>query len=115
MPTKTDRPVKPARSVRVIHGDAPLIISITADKDTKRYVVVRFDSDWGEAFYVCTLEKGGNTYDVCLDGADSICDCKGFTYGGSCRHVAALQALYERGVIKPRVTAEPKGDAWEGL
>ena len=114
MPTKTDRPVKPARSVRVIHGDAPLIISITADKITKRYVVVRFDSDWGEAFYVCTLEKGGNTYDVCIDGADSICDCKGFTYGGSCRHVAALQALYERGAIKPRTEA-PKGDAWEGL
>ena len=108
MPTKTER------TFRVIKCDAPaLFVSITVGGETDRYCLIPFDSDWGEAWRVTKLKKAGETYDVCIDGDRSLCDCKGFLHRGACRHVAVLQALYERGAIKPRTEA-PKGDAWEG-
>jgi hypothetical protein len=36
---------------------------------------------------------------VLLAGPSSCCICKGWTYGGFCKHLKSLKALRERGLI----------------
>ena len=62
------------------------------------YAVEAFPSHMGERGI--ELTKGdGTAYHVNLSGADSTCDCKGFTSHGHCKHVESLLALQQRGKL----------------
>lgn len=54
----------------------------------------------GRAF---RCEKHGHeeesSYDVLVDGRNSICECKGFNRWGHCKHVEALTALVAAGKL----------------
>ena len=75
-------------------------LTIETKDETATYSVCEFPVGWpGRGFSV--KKAGGDThYNVFLSlhgpEADS-CDCKGATYGGKCRHMAAVRTLISNG------------------
>ena len=115
----TDRPrVKTARTLRLLKPvtDTPGALLICARGETATYLVERRPADFGLAFRVTKQElvpqdpgdwelHDTATYDVCLDGPQSLCGCQAFLRWGmgrdgkGCRHIAALQTLRDRNLI----------------
>jgi hypothetical protein len=101
-PTRQRKPrVKPARCIGVAVRPSDVnpffVVRIIEGKKTDLYSVRPIDSDWGTAYAMAKLPEENEPYHVCLAGADSICDCKGFTRHGHCRHVEGLTALTKAG------------------
>jgi hypothetical protein len=97
---------RPERSIRLAlpPGDAgPGVAEITTE--TKKsivfgYYVTPIPGDFGTAFQVQkVITKGGEVYNVNLNGRKSTCECKGFLRWGRCKHVAGLQALRDEGKL----------------
>lgn len=68
----------------------------------KFYSLTRLASDFGECFRLNAAEgyqlaAGAESYDCCLDGERSTCECPGFCRHGRCRHLRGL------GVILPKL------------
>ena len=79
-------------------------IRIINGKDNDIYHVEPIDSDWGAAF---RLDKHSGaevaeSYDVCLDGPTSSCECKGFLRWRHCKHIEGLNALRRSGKLTCR-------------
>ncbi|MBL8798735.1 MAG: SWIM zinc finger family protein [Planctomycetia bacterium] len=106
IPTKVrNRKQVPARSISVVHREADTLLLEIFDgrkAEPTYYFATPIPSDWGTAFKV---ERQGEhdtdeSYDVLLDGHNSSCTCKGFTYHArDCKHVAGLKALAQRGLL----------------
>jgi hypothetical protein len=92
---------KPPRSVGLVirpEGYASGVLRIRVGESETDYVITPMRSDFGRAF---RLEKvgtdAGETYHVCLDGAKTTCDCKGFARWSHCKHADGLTALVAAG------------------
>jgi hypothetical protein len=86
------------------------VVAITVDGNEDVYAIRPIAADFGAAFRVIKgelKEQPDNTvrlydaavYDVCLNGEQSTCECKGFLRWNRCKHVAGLTALRQRNLI----------------
>jgi hypothetical protein len=111
--TKSRKHVKPQRHIRILHpirdGHAG-VVAISVGKVEDVYAVQPIPSQFGVAFHVIKgelVEQPDNTlrlqdaahYDVCLNGEQSTCECKGFLRWHHCKHVGGLTALRQRNLI----------------
>jgi hypothetical protein len=96
---------KPVRTVKLIDiGHPVLMIRQTTGEKTEQfeYSLRRLASDFGTAFELAKWDDAGGVaerYNVLLHGAESTCDCKGFTYRGRCKHLESLTALQAAGKL----------------
>jgi hypothetical protein len=109
--SKTARPrPKPARHVRLLlapnaEGTNGLLrITETRGRKTTtdEYFVDRVAAQFGTGFFVEKRDYGApeaSRYHVNLNGQHSSCECKGNLRWGHCRHVSALAALTEQGLL----------------
>ena len=94
---------RPARSLALLvrpTATSAGVLRLTVGKLVTDYVVLPVPSDFGRAFRLAKVAEPHDGYSVCIDGAGSLCDCKGHgsTRDGSpCKHVAALAKLIELG------------------
>jgi hypothetical protein len=92
-----------------------LIVDLEVDGQTDRYVVAPISADFGPAFRVDKVvaegKKKDGPYDVSLSGHGN-CDCKGFSFRGSCRHYRGLLMLWAAGELP--VLHHPRSKAKEG-
>jgi hypothetical protein len=94
------RPSEPAvESYHLSNGAGPLTLEIRRAFQFWTYRVEPIPSDFGTVF---RLERvsAAEGYDICLDGADSSCDCPDATYRQrQCKHQRLL-AAYLAGDVK---------------
>lgn len=67
-----------------------------------RYLLSPVGADWGRGFALAKLTPDGTvdkTYHVMLDGAASWCDCLGHLSHAHCKHLSALTALADAGLV----------------
>ena len=79
-------------------------IRIKTDRTDDVYHIEPIASDYGAAF---RLDKHSGpevaeSYDVCLDGPTSTCECKGFLRWRHCKHLEGLNALRRSGKLTCR-------------
>jgi hypothetical protein len=85
-------------------------IQIIIGKVRHNYTILPLPSDFGVAFRLIKSElvqiqsgvwelQDTARYNVCLNGAQSTCECLGFSKHGRCKHVSGLAALRQRGLI----------------
>lgn len=108
--TKTTPAVKPARPPfrPLLHPpvfawsvlDNRIMVEITARKKTRTYHVFPLATDLGGCAFRFH-KRGGETHDVLLNGEESSCDCKGWSYTGGCVHLTAALELVASGVLEP--------------
>jgi hypothetical protein len=74
------------------------------------YLILPLASDFGAAFRLIKQEllpvepgvwelHDTARYDVCLNGQQTSCECKGFLHRGKCKHVDGLTTLRQRILI----------------
>lgn len=110
--TKARSRRKPERRIRLLkpieHGIGALQIVI--DGEPHNYLILPLASDFGSAFHLVKQEllpvdpgvwelHDTARYDLCLNGPQSTCECKGFLHRGRCKHVDGLTVLRQRGSI----------------
>jgi hypothetical protein len=102
-------PRRPRRPIsRGIRLTAPGSLTIRTDSTELRYKVEElvvggaFD---GRGFRV-TREDTGDVYDVFLsrNGQDDLCDCRGFSAHGHCKHRDGLKTLLRCGALDRRMS-----------
>lgn len=112
--TTSRKRVKPERRIRLLHpisDKSAGIIAITVGKDEHVYAVRPIAADFGIAYRLIKGElveepdeqtlrlRDAAHYDVCLNGPQSTCECKGFLHHGHCKHVDGLTTLRQRNLI----------------
>ena len=81
------------------------VLRIDTNRATAKYAVAEFPTPWpGRAFHLAKVTDGtdpaGESYAVFCSHhgpAGDSCDCKGFTYKGTCKHRDACRALLANG------------------
>lgn len=103
MTTTTKRPRKvPARTAKLLLLGSVQVLALTTGKDTTFYRLETLLADAGRGFRLVKADRGdgpGEEYDCLLDGEQSVCDCKGFSKWGHCKHVESLDALVTAGKV----------------
>jgi hypothetical protein len=83
-------------------------LEIVSRRTSCRYLVVEYPIPWaGRGFRLVKAEgepgsdPTESSYDVFVSrgGQDRLCQCKGFTRWGHCRHLAAAEALVSNGWV----------------
>ena len=77
-------------------------VSVFVRKGRKQdvYHVFPLETSFGGcAFRWHKLDGSGTVHDLTLNGSDSSCDCAGFCYTDSCRHLHCTRELVEAGVL----------------
>ena len=102
--SQRSKSVKPTRTIRLAVPPGPgcpnFVVVISVGKRSTDYHVSPIASDFGRAFRVeKVFTPDPEVYHVCLNGKDSHCDCKGFTFAGRCKHVDGLATLAQAGRI----------------
>jgi hypothetical protein len=110
--TKSRQRVKPERRIRLLQPirDGSGAIEITIGEERHPYEVRLLDSDYGVAYRLIKQEliqqpegfyelEITACYDVCLNGTQSTCECKGFLHHGHCKHVDGLTVLRQRNLL----------------
>lgn len=104
------------RSVRVLCEASRIQPAIFVRIDTTRgrktemawYWIKPIPADYGQAFLVeksATSTTEAATYHVNLNMPYSSCECKGYlAHGTKCKHIAAIDALIERGKLHPQTS-----------
>jgi hypothetical protein len=83
---------------------------IAIDGEQRNYLILPLTSDFGIAFRLVKQEllpidpgvwelHDAAWYDVCLNGEQSTCECKGFRHRGKYEHVDGLTTLRQRKLI----------------
>ncbi|MBL8797976.1 MAG: hypothetical protein JNM56_29025 [Planctomycetia bacterium] len=93
------------RSIRLTTGSPENLgehfcFAVTVNGKEDFYAAVELATDYGRGFSV-HKEGEPNAYDVLLDNRHSTCECPGFAYRGSCRHLQGLHALIGQGQLPP--------------
>jgi hypothetical protein len=117
LPVVTKKPEsKPRKApkclVRVLHkpeGALPGHIIVRVGKTTTQYTLERFDvpeNEWhGQGFRLtkCIPDPDATEaepfYNVLLSQEGHSCDCRGFESWGHCKHVSALEAAHDAGLL----------------
>lgn len=81
------------------------VLTVHTDRASVAYTVTEFPTDWrGRGLHLRKLTTGtdptSESYSVfCAASgpAADVCDCKGFTYKATCKHVDAVRALVANG------------------
>jgi hypothetical protein len=110
--TKSRKRVKPERRIRLLKPiqDGIGALQIAIDGEPHNYLILPLASDFGAAFRLIKQEllpvdpgvwelHDTARYDVCLNGEQSSCECKGFLHRGQCKHVDGLTTLRQRNLI----------------
>jgi hypothetical protein len=111
--TTSRKRVKPERRIRVLKpmsDSSAGVLAITVGKDEGVYAIRSIPAAFGVAYHLIKgelVEQEDNTlrlcdaahYDVCLNGQQSSCECKGFLHRGRCKHVDGLTTLRQRNLI----------------
>lgn len=97
---------KRARVVRVLGWDAFLgrglvrVHEAGKECDADFYHLTEIPTEiGGRAFKVEKHGEEESSYDVLVNGAESLCDCKGHGRYGHCRHVESLTAVINAGKL----------------
>lgn len=94
MPTLTR---KPSRTLRIVREGAGIKVIVTEGRSVKAYAV-----DPSRDGFVWWNAADSRLYDVWVSRGRAVsCSCKGWQYGGRCRHVSASNKLIDLGVIDP--------------
>jgi hypothetical protein len=110
--TKARSRRKPERRIRLLKPikDGIGALQIVIDAEPHNYLILPLSSDFGAAFRLIKQEllpvdpgvwelHDTARYDVCLNGPQSSCECKGFLHRGQCKHVDGLTTLRQRNLI----------------
>lgn len=90
------------------------MLEIAQKRNVTRYAVCEYQTPWaGRAVAMTKADDAPGSddsmasYDVfCGEDGEQICDCKGFTAHGHCKHAAALDALIGNGWINHSAPVE---------
>lgn len=102
------RPVPSAELLIRPDGDAPAAALLSAGRLADAYLITPVAEEpsaargvFGRTYRTYRVEKiaDGTVYEVRLNGEQSSCQCKGFTYTGHCKHVTGLAALVAAGQL----------------
>jgi len=94
------RPVRSIRLVRPPGRDGVGIFSIRVGETTVFYTLHELPCDIGGRGFAVHRLGLGNLYHVRVgEPRDCSCECKGFLYRNSCRHVLGLLALVSQGKL----------------
>jgi hypothetical protein len=78
-------------------GAIRLALTYAKRTDLFRYFIELVPSDFGVAFRLEKIEPDGKVseaYNVCVENdQDGHCDCKGFTYHSTCKHVDCCRVI----------------------
>src|SRR6185437_15305566 len=110
LPATKSSPVNGVAFTPTAPGRGLLIID--QKRSIAEYRVTEFPADGGRGFRLAKIEGGtdrtAESYDVFLDRAHGeTCDCKGFARHGHCKHVDAVQAVCDRGLLLPATKPAP--------
>ena len=102
---KSRKPVQ--RTMQFIKTGVVNLLWLTQGKKTDGYFVENTSAlNNADAFTYRLTKVDGMVYNVLLDGAGSLCDCKGFEHfgmqtkdGKGCKHIAALTVLRQQNLI----------------
>ena len=109
--TKRNRK-QPERRIRLLKPiqDGIGALQIAIDGEPHNYLILPLASDFGTAFRLIKQEllpvepgvwelHDTARYDVCLNGPQSSCECKGFLHRGQRKHVDGLTTLRQRNLL----------------
>ena len=112
MSTTSRKRVKPEHRIRFLKPiqDGIGALQIAIDGEPHNYLILPLASDFGTAYRLIKQEllpidpgvwelHDTARYDVCLNGQQSSCECKGFLHRGRCKHVDGLTSLRQRNLI----------------
>ena len=110
--TKARSRRKPERRIRLLKPiqDGIGALQIFINGAPHNYLILPLVSDFGAAFRLVKQEllpidpgvwelRHTARYDVCLNGPQSSCECKGFLHRGKCKHVDGLTTLRQRNLL----------------
>ena len=93
-------PPPTVRLLRPAVSDTPGVLAITAARKTVFYVFMEIPCDIGGRGFALHRLGLGTLYHLRLGrNEDCSCECLGFLAHGHCKHVRALLALLNRGLI----------------
>src|SRR5436190_20128521 len=93
-PDPTPTPDRSIRLVRPPGGDGVGVFQISAGKTTAIYTLHEIPCQIGGRGFAVHRLGLGNLYHVRVgEPPECSCECKGFLYWGSCRHILGLLAL----------------------
>ena len=82
------------------------VLTIKSKRIYTSYRVTEFPTDWqGRGFHLGKVTEGSDKTEesyscfVGRNGQDKMCECKGFTFAGHCKHLASLTALIVAGKL----------------
>ncbi len=80
------------------------VLTLTGKRCHCKYAVEEFVSDHGRAFMLFKLGAGSDKTEErygCVVGAHGVqmCECKGFAFSGSCKHLEAVKTLLAAGQL----------------
>jgi hypothetical protein len=113
------RQVKPGkkvtRSAKVQRLGDSLILWLTVGKNVTAYRMTPLASDFGRAVRLQKADRGEGspeTYDVCVNGRQTTCECLGFLHHGHCKHADGLKAVIASGQLADALPepTEPEGE-----
>jgi hypothetical protein len=120
LPATKSSPTNSLHFTPTAPGRGILIVDQKGRGKIAEYSVAEFHADGGRGFHLTKREGGSDrttdAYDVfipCEETADAgfaheTCDCRGFQTAGHCKHIDAIRAITDRGLISlPTVTPMP--------
>jgi hypothetical protein len=96
--TRATRTLKVIQEYRNDEGYAAVRIDVREGRKEDTYFIERANSEHGRGYIVS--KSGGSTYRVTIEDDGATCECKGFRYGGKCRHLDMVKALVNRGFFR---------------
>ena len=79
------------------YANGAVLVYVRVGVEVDTYYMAPAVAERGRGYEV--VKFGGDTYHLTIEDDGATCQCKGFRYGGTCRHIAAVVALRNRGYL----------------
>ena len=100
MPEPVTKPHRTIRLVRQPTNDGVGVFQITVDRQSQFYTFREIRCEIGGRGFAVHRLGLGNLYHVRIGRpVDCSCECLGFLYRSSCRHILGLRALVAEGLL----------------
>ena len=92
---------KPARTLKWFSATGTMVLTVGGKSEAYDLLEVPTGGDTARAFACRKLCQAGpgESYRVVMSATAGCCACKGWQYGGACRHLSAVQALAASGRV----------------